>query len=84
MISPSLTIGANTADRVPTTTRASPRRILCHCSALSSGVNCECSSATSLPNAATICPAIAGVNPISGTSSSALFPASSARCIAAK
>ena len=46
---PGCCIGANTADRVPTTTRASPRRIRCHCSARSSGVNPECSSATSSP-----------------------------------
>ena len=47
MIRPRFTIGANTAERVPTTIRASPRRMLCHCSARSSGVSCECSSATS-------------------------------------
>ncbi len=77
-------MGAKTAERVPTTMRASPRRMRRHCSARSSGVRPECSSATCVPKAANICPAIAGVSPISGTSSSADLPASSARCMAAK
>ena len=35
MISARSLTGANTADRVPATTRASPRRMRCHCSARS-------------------------------------------------
>ena len=76
-------MGAKTAERVPTTTRASPRRIRCHCSARSSGVSCECRRATSEPKAATICAAVAGVRPISGTRRRADLLLDKARCMAA-
>jgi hypothetical protein len=79
--------GAKIADRAPITMRARPCRILCHSSWRSPALRCECSTATSVCNfpelnralkRSTVC----GVSAISGTSTMAPLPCSSACAMA--
>ena len=74
MISPSWCRGANTADRVPTTTDTSPRRMRNHWSERSPSDRPLCCTATRSPNASRNAPATAGVRAISGTSTSTDLP----------
>src|SRR2546427_679812 len=87
MISPTFSSGANTAERVPTTTRASPFRTRHHSRARSTSLSAECSTATPskrAPNHDRHCRPIHKVNAISGTSTSAVFPRASVSCTARK
>ena len=78
MITPGFSTGENTALRAPTTTLASPRRILRHSSKRSPADRREWMTAASSPkrdwNQRTIC----GVRAISGTSTMAPRPKRSA------
>ena len=74
MISPSWCRGANTAERVPTTTDTSPRRMRNHWSERSPSDSPLCCTATRSPNASRNAPATAGVRAISGTSTSTDLP----------
>ena len=76
MIRPMRSSGANTADRVPTTTSMSPRRMRCHWSWRSPSESAAVLHATRSPNAPRNCATIAGVSAISGTSISTRRPAS--------
>ena len=76
MIRPIRSSGANTADRVPTTTSMSPRRMRCHWSCRSPSDRPLCCTATRSPNVSRNCETIAGVSAISGTSISTRRPAS--------
>ena len=89
-ISPNaVTDPAKIAERAPITMRARPWRILCHSSCRSPELRCECSTATSVCNfpelnralnRSTVC----GVREISGTSTMAPLPCSSACAMACK
>ena len=70
--------GANTAERAPTTMRASPRAIRSRSSRRSASVSPEWSIATRSPNRAGKRPTVCGVSAISGTSTIAPRPRSSA------
>src|SRR5437899_2303804 len=85
MMSPRFSSGANTADRVPTTTRASPFRTRHHSRARSTSLSAECSTATPskrAPNHDRHCRPIHKVNAISGTSTSAVFQRANVSCAA--
>ena len=73
--------GANTALRAPITTRASPERMRRHSSKRSPADSAECSTAASPPNRLCSQATIWGVSAISGTSTMAVRPSSSARRI---
>src|SRR5260370_206596 len=86
-MSPIFSSGANTADRVPTTTRASPFRTRHHSRARSTSLSAECSTATPsnrAPNHDRHCRPIHKVSAISGTSTSAVLPHASVFCTARK
>ena len=83
-ITPRSGTAANTAERAPTTTRASPAAIRACSAPLRAGVSALCSTATVSPNRATNRPAVCGVSAISGTSTTAPLPCSSARSITAR
>ena len=75
-------IAANTAERAPTTTRASPSAMR-RCSApRRAGVSALCSTATVSPKRAWKRAAVCGVSAISGTSTIAPRPSASSRSIA--
>ena len=76
-ISPKFPHGANTADRAPMTTRASPRRMRRHSSKRSPALSRECSTAATAPNRARNHMTICGVRAISGTRIMADFPCTS-------
>ena len=84
MITPRFFAGANTAERVPMTTRALPVFIFLKLSYRSPADSAECRTATSSPNRAANCRRSCGVSPISGTSTMALFPCSSACAISCR
>ena len=84
MSTPRFSTGANTAERVPITTRARPDLIFLKLSYRSPAESAECSTATSSPNCAANCRSTCGVNPISGTSTIALLPCPSAFSISFK
>ena len=70
-------IGAKTAERGPTQTRASPRRSRAHSSWRSPSESLECSTATVSPKRSTKRATICGVSAISGTSTITPRPAAS-------
>ena len=74
--------GANTAERGPTHTRASPERSRSHSSWRSPWPSPEWSTATTSPNRAWNRPTVCGVSAISGTSTIAPRPAASVSCTA--
>ena len=89
MISPSRSTGANTADRAPMAMRARPCRILCHSSCRSPADKWLCNTATSVCcgpelNRALKRSTVCGVSEISGTSTIAPWPCSSASAMACK
>ena len=71
-------MGAKTAERAPTTTRASPEAIRSRSSRRSASVRPEWSSAIRAPKRARKRPTACGVSAISGTSTIAPSPRSSA------
>ena len=77
-MTPSDGTGANTAERAPTTTGASPDAIRSRSSRRSASVSAECSTATRSPKRARKRPSVCGVSAISGTSTIAPRPRASA------
>src|SRR5256885_797767 len=77
-------MGANTADRLPSTTIASPRRTRHHCCARSSSVSWLCRIAIGAASRARTRSTSCGVSEISGTSSSTRSPSLNAFCAAAR
>ena len=87
MISPTSLSGAKIAERVPTTTRASPFRTRHHSRARATSLSAECSTATPsnrAPNQPRHCRPIHSVSAISGTKISAVFPRAKTSCTARK
>ena len=81
MTAPRFASGAKTAERVPSTTLASPRRTRHQASSRSLSVSPLCSKATCSPNLEKNRDCIAGVSAISGTSIRADRPRSRQRAI---
>ena len=80
MMRPRFFRGANRAERVPSTTSTSPRRMRFHWSYRSVMRSELCSMATSVPKQAEKRSIICGVSTISGTSTIAVFPNASVSC----
>ena len=76
--------GVNTAERVPTTTRASPRQAAVQTRARSPSFRPECSACTGTPRRARKRASVCGVSPISGTSTSACRPRARQSAIACR
>ncbi len=79
-MSPSFASGANTAERVPITTRAVPECAPRQFASRSASLKPECSTAIGTARRERKRSSNCGVRPISGTSTSALRPRSRVRC----